>query len=69
MERQTLESRVDELESRLSFQDNTIAELDSVIRSQQQEIDSLKIKLDDLLKLQSAKDEGVDPGHEKPPHY
>ena len=66
---ESLESRVNELEIRLSFQDSTIATLDSVLRTQAKDIEALRAKLEHFIKQQQSPGEGVEPGHEKPPHY
>lgn len=66
--------RIDELESRLAFLDDTVEQLDSVIARQdrdirmlQQRLAELVAKLDDL--GDSGAEEGGAPQHEIPPHY
>ncbi len=66
--------RIDELESRLAFLDDTVEQLDAVIARQdrdirmlQQRLAELVAKLDDL--GDSVVEEGGGPQHEIPPHY
>ena len=66
---ETLEKRVNELEIRLSFQDSTVASLDSVLRAQQQEIETLKARIEHFIKQKESAGEGVRADFEKPPHY
>ena len=69
-----LESRLEELESRLAFQDDAIETLNNVIASQDREIVLLKRRLKELeLKLRDFADSApagaVVSDHEVPPHY
>ncbi len=68
----TLGARIDELESRLAFQDDTIESLNQVVARQDAELRSLKLELRELSgrlkELNDAAPES-DPGHEPPPHY
>lgn len=61
-----------ELQTQMSFQDDTIARLNDVVTLQQQDIDSLKQQLDQLKKqIQDAiagEVEGAS-DDERPPHY
>jgi SlyX protein len=63
-----------ELQSKLSFQDQTLFELNSALVSQQQQIDSLQRQIK-LLEGRIADLEGQalpssgEGQHEKPPHY
>ncbi|MEJ2179271.1 MAG: SlyX family protein [Gammaproteobacteria bacterium] len=43
-----MEERINELESRLAFQDDTIQKLNDVIVEQQQQIDQLSIQMSEL---------------------
>ncbi len=68
-----IEHRLMRLESQLAFQENTIAQLNQVIYSQQQEIDLLQRQ---FKQKKEAEQNPVDAGmiqdllrHEKPPHY
>jgi SlyX protein len=69
-----MESRLDELESRLAFQDDLIEKLNSIIARQDRDlvrlelrVKSLEEKLSDL--AESSAMPGVSSGHEVPPHY
>ena len=63
-----------ELQSKLSFQEQTLYELNSALVSQQQQIDSLQLQIK-LLEDRLAEVEGQalplsdEEQHEKPPHY
>ena len=63
-----LESRVTELEVRLSFQDSLIEELNAVVTKQQARIDILAAKIDEI-KAALPGGEEVDADAVKPPHY
>lgn len=62
-----------ELQTQLSFQEHTIAELNVVLINQQKQMDllHLEIKLlkDKLGTLEDRVEHGSTPQHEKPPHY
>ena len=67
-------SRLDELESRLAFQDDLIESLNRVVARQDRELASLaqrvkalEARLTDLAK--AASQPGGSAGHEVPPHY
>jgi SlyX protein len=69
-----IESRLDELESRLAFQDDHIESLNEIIARQDRELGRLELrvkslgdKLNDL--AESASTPGASSGHEIPPHY
>ena len=69
-----IESRLDELESRLAFQDDLIESLNEIITRQDRELARLELrvktlgeKLNDF--AESADMPGPSPGHEVPPHY
>jgi SlyX protein len=70
-ELETLQSRVAELESKFSFQTETLETLNDTVTKQWKEIDSLKRKIGDLdgqvYNLESNAD-GTSPD-QKPPHY
>ncbi|MFC6631905.1 SlyX family protein [Microbulbifer taiwanensis] len=65
-------ARVEELESRQAFQEDTIAQLNDVIAAQDADIRALKARLRELgdkyqdLSFELQGDKGTD---EKPPHY
>jgi SlyX protein len=72
--RQDAESRLDEVESRLAFQDDLIESLNRVVARQDLELAdlarrlrALEGRLNDLAETASAG--GSDAGHEVPPHY
>jgi len=69
-----MESRLEELESRLAFQDDLIESLNEIIVRQDRDL----VRLEQVVKLLDKKvndlgDSGVLPGsssdHEVPPHY
>jgi len=68
-----LEQRLDELESRLAFQDDLIESLNEVITRQDREITNMASQLKDLFTRVSEQAETATPGaaaeHEPPPHY
>lgn len=73
-QRQSELSRLDELESRLAFQDDLIESLNRVVARQDRELASLaqrvkelEARLTDL--ADAASQPGGSAGHEVPPHY
>ena len=73
MER-SIESRLEELESKLAFQDDLIESLNEIIARQdldlvrlEQRVKSLGERLTDI--AESADMPGASGGHEVPPHY
>ncbi|MEY4640024.1 MAG: hypothetical protein RLZZ227_18 [Pseudomonadota bacterium] len=61
-----------ELQTQLAFQEQTIAELNEVLTSQQQQIDLLRRELNLLKEQFGTLEDRVDSGpvqNEKPPHY
>ncbi|WP_295799247.1 SlyX family protein [uncultured Microbulbifer sp.] len=68
-----LAARVDELETRLAFQEDTLAQLNDQIASQDAQIRALMNRLREVSgKYQDLIFEmhkGASPGDEKPPHY
>ncbi len=67
-----MENRVIELETRLSFQEDTIHELNEVVTRQQNQIDVLQEQVSELKKrVQSVSTSNIkDEGEETPPpHY
>ncbi len=67
---EALNSRIDELEARLTYQDITIETLNQTITSQWREIDALKRHLAELSeRLREAEAGGPRPASERPPHY
>jgi SlyX protein len=68
------EKRLDELESRLAFQDDTIENLNGVVTRQDREIQALHLQLAELAarckELGDASQPGVSSADfEVPPHY
>ena len=68
-----LVTRVEELESRLAFQDDLIERLNEVVARQDKEIVLLTKRLQELMErlndLDSATAGGTPESHEVPPHY
>ena len=65
-----MENRIDELETRLMFQDDLLQKLDEVVINQQKEINELKLQVKHL--SEQLKDVGniVSVGDDSPPpHY
>ena len=66
----TLSDRVDALEMRLTFQDETIETLNQTITAQWKQIDALTRQLTELKeRLQDAESSAPGPVNERPPHY
>ena len=67
---QTLSERIDMLETRLAFQDETIETLNKTITAQWQQIDGLTRQLAALgERLSEAEANAPGPTNEPPPHY
>ena len=66
------EQRLDELETRLSFQDHTVQQLNDILTDQQRQIDRLRAEIDTLRQRLEAIGSAL-PTHtaadEVPPHY
>jgi SlyX protein len=66
----TLSDRIDVLETRLTFQDETIEALNKTITAQWQQIDALTRQLAELSeRLREAEANAPGVGNEPPPHY
>ena len=66
----TLSDRIDVLETRLTFQDETIETLNKTITAQWQKIDALTRQLVHLSeRLQEAENREPGAANEPPPHY
>jgi SlyX protein len=66
----TLSDRIDALETRLTFQDETIETLNTTITAQWLKIDALTRQVANLNeRLQQAETHAPDAGNEAPPHY
>lgn len=65
-----LSARIDRLEMRLAYQDETIEQLNQTITAQWKQIDALTrqiVQLGD--RLQEAEANAPGPANERPPHY
>ena len=67
-----IEEQLIELQTRLAFQEDTISRLNAVLTSQQQQIDCLRVALDNVVSLLG--DDGGTAARggdteEPPPHY
>jgi SlyX protein len=66
----TLSDRIDALETRLTFQDETIETLNKTITAQWQQIDALTRQVANLNeRLQEAESHATGITNEPPPHY
>jgi SlyX protein len=66
----TLSERIDALETRLTFQDETIETLNQTITAQWKQIDALTRQIAALNeRLQEAEAQAPGPANERPPHY
>ena len=67
---QTLSERIDVLETRLAFQDETIETLNKTITAQWQQIDAMTRQLASLSeRLSEAEANAPGPANDPPPHY
>ena len=65
-----LSERIDALEIRLTFQDETIETLNHTITAQWQQIDALTRQLAELKeRMREAESNATGPVNEPPPHY
>lgn len=69
-----MQNELIELQSKIAFQEQTLAELNNALVSQQQQIDRLQIQIklyvDRLSVVEAAAPLSIDQGQdEKPPHY
>jgi SlyX protein len=70
MAEKELSERIDALEARLAYQDQTIEQLNETITAQWKQIDALTRQLGALSeRLQEAEANTPAPGNERPPHY
>ena len=66
----TLSERIDTLETRLAYQDDTIETLNQTITAQWKQIDLLTRKIAELgERLQEAESQAPAPANERPPNY
>jgi len=69
-EMERLGARIDELEARLTFQDETIETLNRTITDQWLKLDRLTREISELTeRLREAEDKSPGPVNEVPPHY
>jgi SlyX protein len=69
-EAKALSDRIDALEVRLTFQDETIEMLNLTITSQWQQIDALTRQIAALKeRVQEAESHATGPANDPPPHY
>ncbi|WGD50633.1 SlyX family protein [Bradyrhizobium sp. CB1650] len=65
-----LSERIDTLETRLAYQDDTIESLNQTITAQWKQIDALTRQIAQLAeRLQEAEANSPGPANERPPHY
>lgn len=65
-----LGERIEALEVRLTYQDETIETLNQTITAQWKQIDALTRQIAELRdRLQDAERDGPAPANERPPHY
>jgi SlyX protein len=70
MSEKELAERIDALESRLTYQDETIEQLNQTITAQWKQIDMLTRQITALTeRLQEAEAIAPTPANEQPPHY
>ena len=70
MSEKNLAERIDALESRLMYQDETIEQLNQTITAQWKQIEALTRQLAALSeRLQEAEANAPAPANERPPHY
>ena len=67
---QSLSERIDTMETRIAYQDDTIETLNQTITAQWKQIDALTRQLAELKdRLQDAESNAAGPVNERPPHY
>lgn len=65
-----INERLDALETRLAYQDETIEQLNQTITAQWKQIDALTRQVTQLSeRLQEAEASAPGPANERPPHY
>ena len=70
MSEKDLSERIDALEARAMYQEETIEELNATITAQWKQIDALMRQLASLTeRLQEAEANAPAPANERPPHY
>ncbi len=67
------EERLENIETKLSFQEDLLEELNKTVYQQQQKIERLEVMCQSLaqhvLSLSAARNDGVMLSNERPPHY
>ena len=65
------EERIDALETRVAFQDDTIQQLNDALVAQQERLDRLQAELRELIATlnEGVGDATIKPADEVPPHY
>ncbi len=67
-----IEERLEDIEAKITFQEDLIEELNKTVYQQQQKLDRLEAVCESLARhvqsLAEARNEGM-PANEKPPHY
>lgn len=66
---ENIREKVDNLEAKVAFQDDTIDELNSIITEHEQRIYRLEAAFKQLSNTVSAAGLDINAGNEKPPHY
>ena len=70
MSEKELSERIDTLESRLTYQDETIEQLNATITAQWKQIDALTRQIAALSeRLEASEANTPAPANERPPHY
>lgn len=67
-----IEERLENIETKITFQEDLIEELNKVVYQQQQKLDRLEAAFESLARhIQSQAEEGNErmPANERPPHY
>lgn len=68
----TQDARLEDLEARIAFQEQSIETLSDALAAQQATIETLRRQLDHLsVRFRDMSDtlSNIDPSHEPPPHY
>ena len=67
----SVDARINELECRLTFQDDIIQSLNDVVVSQQRQIDRLQLQIAALVKRPDEQQShfALEDNHTPPPHY
>lgn len=63
------EERLTDIEIRIEYQERTIAQLNDVVVSQQNQLDALQKEFSKLKARLEGQELGFGPANEKPPHY